>query len=120
MDKVILQKWHRKASDEVEMGIIYYSLLSLIKELDLKRREIQLLAFTAHRGTIASLTAKREFARRFDSSVATVDNMIGILWHAGYLVKDEGKVSVNKALDLDFSQDILLNIKLNGPKRQDN
>jgi hypothetical protein len=116
---VIIQKWGKTIDNELEMGRKYYSLLSVVHNLKLTEREIELLSFTSSRGTISSPSSKGEFCRRFNSSVPTVNNMISRLKRLGYLIKTNSKTTVNPKIDLDFSKDVIIRIELNGSKRED-
>lgn len=117
---VIIQKWGKAIDNELDMGKKYYHLLSIVNNLQLTEREIELLSFTSSRGTISSPSAKGEFCRRYNSSVPTVNNMISRLKRLGYLIKTPTKIVVNPAIDLDFSKELIINIRLYGTERQDN
>jgi DNA-binding MarR family transcriptional regulator len=107
---MVVQRISKQYTDEVSVGIKYYSLISELNNLNLTDRELQLLAFTAHRGTISSLSAKQEFARRFHSSIPTINNMISKLSRMGLFIKVKGKTKVNPKIALDFSTGIVLQI----------
>lgn len=96
----------------LEKAIVYYKVISVMYNLDLAEREAQLLAYTSRRGTISSITAKQEFVRIFDSSLATVNNMISKLRKRKLLIKKDRKVIVNPRISMDFSQKVVLLLKL--------
>lgn len=120
MIPTIVQKWTINMSSPLEMGIKYYSLLSVVNNLGLTRRQIQLLAFTCERGSISSPSAKAEFCKRFKSTVDTVNNMISELKELKYLQKENGKIFVNPQLSLNFGNNFVINIHLNGLTTEDN
>lgn len=110
MADIVVQKISKKYSDEVSIGIKYYSLISELNNLNLTHRELQLLSFTAYRGTISSLSAKEEFSRRFRSSIPTINNMISKLSRMGLLIKVSGKSKVNPKISPDLSNGIVIQI----------
>lgn len=112
MGDFVIQVLKKTSKDEVEKAVKYYSLLSVWNNLKLTQREIQLLAYTAIRGTISSLSSKEDFSRSFGSSPATINNMISKLKDLSLLVKGSGKYKVNEKINLDFSKDIILGFKL--------
>ncbi len=112
MSEFLLQTFKKEFSDPMERAVKYYSLLSVWNGLGLSEREVQLLAFTAIKGTISYRSSKQEFSRMFSSSVATVDNMVSKLHTVGLLVKVAGKYKVNEQINLDFERSIVLGFKL--------
>lgn len=110
MSEIVLQKIAKSYKDEVDVAIKYYSIISDLNNLDLTEREIQLLAFTAYRGTISSASAKQEFCKRFGSSVATINNMISRLSGMGLMVKVNNKTKVKDSIRIDFTKHIVLQL----------
>ena len=72
-----------------------------------------------YRGTISSVSARKDFCNMFGSSEATVSNMVSKLsgltpkFKHKLLVKDKSKTVVNKALKIDFSKDIVIRMFMN-------
>lgn len=89
-----------------------------MNDLSLTSREVQLLAYTNKRGTISSITAKREFVRLFDSSIPTVNNMISKLKKRKLLVRKERRIVVNPRVSLDFTQKITVVLMLNSASNE--
>jgi hypothetical protein len=112
MGQVVAQKLMKEVKNDIERGIKYYALLSALNNLNLSERQIQLLAFTAVRGTITPLPARKEFVKMFNSSLNSVENIKGILVDKGLIVKKGGMYKVLDTIDLDFSQEMVLQIKL--------
>jgi hypothetical protein len=48
--KIIVQRLKKEVSTDIELAIKYYSILSVINNLNLTEREIQLISFTAIKG----------------------------------------------------------------------
>lgn len=115
MNDFVLQTLKRTFKEELEKAIKYYGILSVWNDLGLTRRKVQLLAYTAIRGTISSLSSKEDFSRLYRSSPATINNMISELNEIGLLVKVQGKYKVNPQINLDFSKDLILGFKLLNP-----
>lgn len=119
MSEMIVQRINKTYTDEIALGIKYYSIISELNNLKLTTRELELLAFTAQRGTISSLSAKEEFNRRFHSSTATVNNMISKLSRMGLLVKVNNKSKVNPKIALDFSKGAIIQLVMFNKGGQD-
>jgi hypothetical protein len=102
--KILAQKIKKEYTTPVELAQKYYATLLYVHDISLPKRQIQLLAFTAVRGTISSSSSKNEFVRQFGSSVDTINNMISKLCRRKLLVKDNGKIRVRPDITLDFTQ----------------
>lgn len=111
--EVIVKTIRKEFKDKIKAGIIWYTLISVINNLRLAKREIQLLAFINYRGTISSLSSKEEFCKIFDSSNATISNMISRLTILKLLIKEKGKTKVNPALRVDFNNDFIVRFFIN-------
>lgn len=110
--KIIAQKLKLSLKDGYEIGAKYYDLISCINNLHLTKREVELLSFTAMKGNIAYANLREEFCQKYDSSLATINNIISKLKRTGILVKDGNKVKVNPVISLNFENDIVLQITL--------
>lgn len=112
MGDFTIQSLKKAFKDEMGRALKYYSLLSVWNNLGLTEREVQLLSYTAIRGTISSTSSKEEFSRLYGSSPATINNMISRLKKMGLIKKGEGKYKVADQINLDFSKDLALVLKL--------
>lgn len=110
--KVMVQKFLRKVEDEYSMAEKYYSILSTINDLKLTQREIQLVAFTAIHGNISYSNIKEDFCKRYNSTSASINNIISKLKRSGVFVKNGYKTKVNPIIILPFSNNITLEIKI--------
>ena len=110
--KIIGQKLKRSLSDSYLLAEKYYTFLSVVNNLNLTEREVQLVAFTAIKGNISYANNRQEFCVKHKSSEATIYNIISKLKKIGVLVKDGNKVKVNPVISLDFESDLVLEIKL--------
>ena len=109
---MIKQTWKKGSSDEYELAQRYYGLLSSVNNLRLTERELQLLSFTAIKGNISYANVRKEFCEKYNTSNATINNMISKLRKIGVLIKESSKVKVNPVIILDFSKPISLEINL--------
>lgn len=110
--KTIGQRLKRSLSDNYVLAEKYYTFLSIVNDLNLTEREIQLVAFTAIKGNISYANNREEFCEKYKSSEATIYNIISKLKKINVLVKDGNKVKVNPVISLDFDSDLVLEIKL--------
>jgi len=113
-NKIITQRLRRIEENILQKAIRYYTILSSINDLQMTEREIQLVAFTAVKGNISHPHNKEEFCRIYSSSYQTILNMTLKLKRLGVLIKDNSKIKVNPKILLDFNNDIVLQIILNG------
>ena len=109
---VIVQKLRKEFEVNIEKAIKYYSILSVLNDLNLTVKQIELLAFTSVRGTITPPSARLEFVHMFDSSTASLENIKNKLARLGWLVEIDKMYRVNPRLNLDFSKNIILQINL--------
>lgn len=98
---------------------MYFSLLSSLNNLSLTERELQLLSFTAVRGNMTLGNVKDEFCRKFNTTFPTIANIVYKLKKLNLLVKEDGKIKVNRILALNFNEGVTLNIVLeNGEEKK--
>jgi len=115
MDKelVYVQKLKKRYQEKLVRAYTYYSIINSLNNLKLTKKQIELLSFTAIRGTISSPTAKTEFIRLYGSSVDSINNMISQLYKRKLLIKENSKIKVNSVILPDFvNSEIILNIVL--------
>jgi len=109
---MIIQRLKKNISTDMELAILYYSVLSAINNLNLTEREIQLISFTAIKGNITYANVREEFCKTYNSTSASINNIISKLKKVGIFVKENGKVKVNPIISIDFKKDLTLEIKL--------
>ncbi len=110
--KILFQKIKKEYSNEWEIANVYFSLLSELNGFKLTQRELELMAFTAIRGTISYAVMREEFCEMFNTSLPTINNIISKLKRMGILVKDNGKVKVHPVFNIDFKKNVVLQISL--------
>ena len=90
-NKYILQKLKKSVNSEFERAEVYYGVLSLVNNLGLTEREIQLIAFTAIRGNITNANVRNEFCKKHNSSYNTIKNIVWKLKIYGIFTKQNNK-----------------------------
>ena len=108
----LVQKLAKSYTDKYELAQKYYSLLSALNNLKLTEREIQLIAYTAIKGTITYANARTEFCKKYNTTTATINNIVSKLKKVGIFIKENSKVKVNPVIVLDFENHINLFIQL--------
>lgn len=115
---MILQKLKYTIDTPLELAEKYFAIISVLNNLELAKRELQLLAFTSIRGSIGSETSKQEYVKQYNSSVATVSNIISKLNKTNLLLKEQKRYVVNKSLMLNFNDAIVLGITFEHKKKE--
>jgi len=108
----IIQELKNSLGDEYAVAQKYYSILSAINNLGLTKREIELVAFTAVKGTISYANARTQFCEKYSTTTATINNIVSKLKKIGIFVKDSGKVKVNPIIVIDFKKNLNLVIRI--------
>ena len=109
---MIVQKLKKDVQTDMQLAEKYYSILSAINNLHLTEREIQLISFTAIKGNITYANVREEFCKTYNSTSASINNIISKLKRIGIFIKENGKVKVNPIITIDFTKDLTLDIKL--------
>lgn len=113
-DKQVIVKTIKKSYDSViKAGITWFKFISAINDISLTKRELELLAFINIRGTISSMQAKEDFCNEFQTSKATISNMISRLLKKRLLIKEKNKTKINPALKVDFNNDFIVRFYIN-------
>lgn len=110
--KIIVQKLKKNVDTDLQLAEKYYSILSVINNLKLTEREIQLIAFTSIKGNITYGNVREEFCKLHKTTSPTINNIISKLKRYGIFIKEAGKVKVNPVIVMDFKNDVTLEIKL--------
>lgn len=111
-NKIIYQKLGKGFTDRYALAGKYYAVISVLNGLNLTEREIQLVAYTAIRGNITLGNVRDDFCREYNTSSATINNIVSKMKKLGIMEKKDGKIKVIPALALDFEKDVMLQIRL--------
>jgi hypothetical protein len=106
--KVTGQKIKKTFAKPIDIATKYYSLLSLLNDLYLTDREIQLIAHIAIKGTISTVPSKEEFIKTYKTSKDTLNNLVSKLSRRGFLIKKNKMIRLHPALVIDFTSDELI------------
>lgn len=112
METMTIQKLAKTTTSKLELAQQYYALISALNSLYLTEREIQLIAFSAVRGSISYATVREEFCELYKSSFPTINNMVSKLKRNHILIKQGKQIVVNPRIALDFSKPLILQITL--------
>src|SRR5665647_995843 len=107
--KTTVQNINRKAENSVDLARKYLSIVFIVNDIHVQNRKLDLLSYLAIHG-INSVTSKVNFCQKYNSSQATISNMISELYEDKILVKENGKVKLNPSLSLDFDNSLTLKI----------
>lgn len=108
-----IQRLSKPVNDQYGAAQKYYQILSVLNDLYLSEGEIQLIAFAAIKGDITDSDIRKEFCERYDTTVATINNMVWRLKKKSVIIKKGKKLYVNPALTkLSFEESITLVITL--------
>jgi hypothetical protein len=110
--KIVIQKLQKSLDDEYAIAQQYYSILSAINNLGLTKREIELVAFTAVKGTISYANTRTQFCEMYNTTTATINNIVSKLKKLGIFIKESGKVRVNPIIVVDFKKNLNLVVKI--------
>ena len=109
---IVLQKLKKAVDSDLQLAEKYYSILSVINNLKLTEREIQLIAFTSIKGNITYANVREEFCKLHKTTSPTINNIISKLKKVGIFIKEGGKVKINPMIVIDFTKDLTLGITL--------
>jgi hypothetical protein len=112
MPKAVVQKLNKRENSELKLAIRYFAIVAAISNVHLTPRQIELLAFTAIKGTISSGGARKDFVEGFGSSRGTLENMKHLLVKKGFIIKQDGRYRIVPSLALDFKNTVVLQVKL--------
>jgi len=107
---MIVQRLKKEVDNEYRKAEKYYSILSVVNNLKLTEREVQLISYTSIKGNITYANVREEFCKTYSSTSASINNMISKLKKVGIFIKEEGKVKINPIIVMDFNKDITLEI----------
>lgn len=110
MNFMIVQRLKKTFYGDFQIAQRYYGLVSALNDINLTQKEIELMSFIALSGK--EKFDRMEFCSSYNTTRATVNNMVAKLMKKNVLVKSKNAVMVNPLISLDFSKDVQLEIKL--------
>lgn len=109
---MISQTLEIQNKDSIDLAILYYRTLFSLNNIHIRPRELELISFTAVRGTLSTPPIREEFMELYKINKSHLHYLIHQLNKKGILIKKEGKWRVNPKIHPDFSQSIRLTINL--------
>lgn len=104
-----VQRLNKSVEDQYGAAQKYYQILSVLNDLHLSEGEIQLIAFAAIKGNITDSEIRKEFCEKYDTTIATINNMIWRLKKKALFHKKGRTLFVNPLITkLDFNKDLTL------------
>lgn len=96
-----------------EKARIYLKIMLPLGNAQITRQELDILAFIACTGDISKVPIRRACLEKFSISNSSLNNSISKLKRQGLLVKTKGQnINIHPNLQVDFTSDLYLNIKL--------
>jgi hypothetical protein len=109
--KITRQEIKKEFSSEFDKALTYYTVLFALGGFELRPSELNLVAFSALKGTISTPPVKKEFMEKFNYSAAFTNNLISALKKKRIIVKGiDNKNRIAPSLVIDFKKPTLLNI----------
>ena len=112
METQIVQQVEKRLDNEYMLAEKYYAILSAINNLQLTKREIELVAFTAVKGSISYANHRAEYCEKYNTTTATINNIVSKLKKSSVFIKGDGKIQVNPIIVVNFKKNLNLVIKL--------
>ena len=116
---MLVQQINKTPKNNFDLAYKYFSILSALNDLGLVKRDLQLLSYAVSLEKDIS-DIKTDFIKEYDTSLATIGNVISKLYKLRVLVKDKRVVKINPSIGLDFNNDFMLVIKFIHNKEEDN
>lgn len=106
----------KEVSTHKEIASIYYKLIGALYNIHLTDMELGVMMYTSIYGTISTPPAREEFIKEYNSSKASLHNIISRLQKRKLLIKDEfNKIRIRPELclltDDSYQFKIILSIK---------
>jgi hypothetical protein len=109
---IVVQELKKELEDEFKLAQRYYSILSVLNDLSLTKREVELIAYVAIKGNISYANTRIEFCKQYNTTTATINNIVSKLKKMGIFIKENNIIKVNSIIVVDFKKDLNLVIKL--------
>lgn len=106
---MVVQKIQNSVGGPFDLAYKYFSIISALNNLNLVKRDLQLLAYSLERNLPIN-EIKDDFVEGFNTSLPTVGNIISKLYKLNVLQKDKRIVFINPVFLKDFNEDMLIAI----------
>jgi len=113
-----IQKLAKMNADPYALAHKYFQIISVINDLELANGEVQLLAFTAVRGNIHNPDHREDYCKKYDTTLATINNIVWRLKKKKIILKKDKEIIVNPLLtQVHFDEDLVLEVSLTLSKK---
>lgn len=102
----IVQKIKNISENQYERAYRYYAILSIINDLQLTKKELEVIAFTSREGNISDYKIKNKFYDEFGGSSFSLTNTIASLKKKKLLLKEKTLIFINPIISLDFKEEL--------------
>lgn len=109
---MIVQRLRKELKTDSSIAEKYYGVLSVLNDLGLTSRDVELLAFVATTGNVITKENKKRFCEVYDTTEATVNNIVSKLKKMKLFTKSGKDIQINPVIRLDFVKDVGLDIRL--------
>lgn len=108
-----IQKLAKTNADPYAVAHKYFQIISVLNDLELAHGEIQLVAFAAVRGNIHDPDHREDYCKKYDTTLATINNIVWRLKKKFVIIKQKKSLIVNPQLTLiKFNEPLDLRISL--------
>lgn len=109
-----IQRLNVSTKDKFDRVQKYFQILSVLNNLGLSKGDISLLTFTLVKGNISDTHIKDEYCKEYNTTRATINNIVDRLKKKNILHKKDKKIFVNPVLSkLSFDDSFSLVIVIN-------
>ena len=102
--ELVIQKINKEYSNSMEFAKAYYTFITQINKIDITPKEMDFLCYCAINGTISTPPVRDAFIKEYSTPKGSVYNMAAKLQRLRLMVKVNGKIRVNPALQIDFNK----------------
>lgn len=102
--ELVIQKINKEYTSSMEFAKAYYTFITQINKIDITSKEMDLLCYCAINGTISTPPVRDAFIKEYNTPKGSVYNMVAKLQKLRLMVKINGKIRVNPALQIDFNK----------------
>lgn len=104
---MIVQKINKEYTSAIDVAKAYYTFITNINKIKIRPKQMELLCFCAVHGTISTPKVRQAFIEEYKTPKNSVYNIVSQLQKMRLMVKINGKIKVNPALQVDFTKPIL-------------
>jgi len=108
-----IQRLSKSVNNQYDSAHKYYQILGVLNDLQLADGEIHLIAFGAIKGNITDSSIRKEFCEKYNTTIATINNMVYRLKKKNIIHKKGNMLFINPALTkVKFNEPVNLLISI--------